>query len=66
MRTTEISCPEPSLFAWSRTARPVRLVTPVRRPAAPSRSRPGGVDDALFASAAVALIATLLIAIVAV
>jgi hypothetical protein len=65
MRTTEISCPEPSLFAWSRAARPVRLVVPMRRRASAAPSQPV-VDDALFASVSIALIATLLIAIVAV
>ena len=59
----------PSLFLWSRDARPVRLVwTAPRRPIAmgePANADPWGVDDLMFGiSAAALLFAPLSIALI--
>ena len=78
MQTIDHLVPEPSLMGWARTARPVRLVWPLRHETASSpiaraihdravageRNSEPRLDDALFGSASLALAAILVVAVV--
>ncbi len=80
MQTLEPLLPEPSLMSWARSARPVRLVWPLRHEtAAPQvanavsdrlvaidRHSEPRLDDALFGSASLALVAIVAVAVLVV